>query len=68
MKFNLLVEVDTLAKFMRKSNPELREGQSLMNALGEINMPLYKEITGTDADCFYLDSKIPEFFYKILNS
>ncbi len=68
MNTKLLSEVDTLARFLRTKHPELRDGQSFMNALGEINHSLYKEITGTDADCFYLDSKIPEFFDKILNS
>lgn len=42
-----------------------REGQSLMNALHLINLPLYVEITATDADCFYNDSKIPAFFNEI---
>lgn len=68
MNNKLLVEVDTLAKFLRNKYPQLREGQSFMSALNEINPDLYKEITGTDADCFYDDSKTPEFFDKILNS
>jgi hypothetical protein len=65
MKFDLLVEVDTISKFMRKSHPELREGQSLMNALFEVNPNLYKEITGSEFDCFYDDKKIPAFWNKL---
>jgi len=68
MKFDLLVEVDTLAKFMRKSHPELREGQSLMNALFEVNPVLYKEITATEFDCFYDNKKIPAFWNKLAES
>lgn len=65
MKFDLLVQVDTLAKFMKKANPELREGQCLMNALFEVNRILYIQITGTEADCFYDDKKIPDFWNKL---
>ena len=68
MKFNLLVEVDTIAKFMRKSHPELREGQSLMVALFEINPNLFKEISGSVFDCFYDDKKIPAFWNKLAES
>ena len=68
MKFNLLVEVDTIAKFMRKSHPELREGQSLMVALFEVNCILFREITDTDADCFYDDKKISAFWNKLAES
>lgn len=65
---NLLVQVDTLGKFLQKKHPELREGQSYMNALAEINPELYKKITGTEADCFYDDKKIPSFFDMLVNS
>ena len=65
MKFDLLVEVDTLSKFMRKSHPELREGQSIMNALFEVNPILYKEISGSEFDCFYDDTKISAFWNKL---
>jgi hypothetical protein len=68
MNNNLLVEVSVLSKFLRNKHPELREGQSLMNALGEINFSLYKEITGTENDPFYQDERIPAFFEKILQS
>lgn len=44
------------------NNKELREGQAYMNALFEIDQKLYNEITGTDLDPFYDDSKINTFF------
>jgi len=39
----------------------LREGQSYMNALYDINPSLYEKASGTDADCFYVDDNIPQF-------
>ena len=39
----------------------LREGQSYMNSLYDINPSLYEEVSGTDADCFYVDDNIPQF-------
>jgi len=45
-------------------NPEiknLRKGQALMVSLQMSNEDLYNAITGTDADCFYDDSKIEKF-------
>lgn len=70
MKENLklLIEVDTLGKFLQKKHPEFRQGQALMVALSEINPELYKTITGTEADCFYDDKKIPSFFAKLAES
>ena len=65
MKFYLLSQVNTLGKFLKSQNPELREGQAFMNALSEVNPELYKQITGTEADCFYDDEKIPTFFNKL---
>jgi hypothetical protein len=43
-----------------------RQGQSLMNALGGINHSLYREITNTDADCFYDDKKIAAFWDRVI--
>ena len=44
-------------KFIFRNNPELRYGQSIMTALAT-SWPLkYKEITGTDLDCYYEDDK-----------
>ena len=45
-------------------NPELkhlRKGQALMVSLQMSNEKLYHLITGTEADCFYDDSKIENF-------
>jgi hypothetical protein len=61
----LFNEVDNLAKYLKQSHPEFRLGQSLMNALREVNMELYQKITATDADCFYQDDKIPQFWEAI---
>lgn len=66
MNTKLLVEVDTLAKHMRLKYPHLREGQSLMNALHEIDATAYNQINQTDADCFYADAKIAAFWEAIL--
>jgi hypothetical protein len=42
------------------ANNKLRLGQSYMNALFDIDKDLYKEVTGTDFDCFYNDDKLIE--------
>lgn len=38
-----------------------RKGQALMNALGYVAPELYDMVTGTLADCFYRDDRIPAF-------
>lgn len=43
----------------------LRKGQSLFNALTEVDPILAKSISGTEYDCFYQDDKIKNFIYKI---
>jgi hypothetical protein len=68
MNTNLLNQVHTIAKFQRISHPEIREGQSLMNALADVNVDLYREITATEFDPYYLDSRIPAFYEKLTNS
>lgn len=45
----------------------LREGQSYMNALYDISPSLHDEISGTDADCFYVDENLTAFL-NYLNS
>ena len=45
----------------------LRFGQSYMNALSEMNMYLYNEVTATEYDCFYSDDKIVKFI-EFLNN
>jgi hypothetical protein len=44
-------------KFIFRNNPELRYGQSIMTALATAWPSKYKEITGTDLDCYYKDDK-----------
>jgi hypothetical protein len=69
MNTKLLNEVHTLARHMRlQQGSQLREGQSLMNALFECNEHLYKQITGTEADCFYVDANISKFWSAVANS
>ena len=43
------------------SDPNQREGQAHMNALSRVSPELYEEITGSVADCFYRDDRIPAF-------
>lgn len=45
----------------------LRVGQSLMNALYDINPDLYKTITGTEADCFYSDKRVGQFYNALID-
>jgi hypothetical protein len=65
MNSKLINEITILAKFWRNKFPELREGQSLMNSLFDVNPILYKEITGSEFDCFYDDKKISAFWNKL---
>jgi len=44
-----------------------RAGQALFNALNSIDPQLALKITGDYADCFYDNSRIPEFFAAVLN-
>jgi hypothetical protein len=46
-------------------NKDMRTGQSLMAALGDVDMSLYRKISGTPADCFYSDLAIPAFWDAI---
>lgn len=58
------VDIHTLqatAAKLRKNNPQLRKGQSLMGALHIIDPEAYKQITGTPVDCFYNDTLIDKF-------
>lgn len=63
---NLLQQVLDKAEELLSVYNQYRVGQALMNALGEISPRLYREITATDADCFYVDSKIIKFIEKII--
>lgn len=45
----------------------LRLGQSYMNALADVRMDLYEEVTATEYDCFYNDDKIIKFVEYLNN-
>ena len=51
------------AWWLREKHPEMREGQSLMNAIYEYSIDIYNKISGTEYDCFY-DDKIVKFFLE----
>lgn len=58
----------TEAKRLREQNPELREGQSIFNAIANFNLELSTDLIFSEFDCFYDDKKIPqtiEFLKKI---
>lgn len=42
-----------------------RQGQSLMNALKDMDEELYMKITATKHDCFYEDSIVESFLRKV---
>lgn len=54
-----------MAFIKAKSNPIIRLGQAYMNALADVDIDLYNELTATDADPFYDDMKIPNFLEKV---
>ena len=53
--------VKLIRSFCKYYGQGLRVGQSYSNALADVNMKAYNEITGTDADCFYDDKKVVDF-------
>lgn len=58
----------TEAKRLREQNPELREGQSLFNAIANFNLELSTDLIFSEFDCFDDDKKIPqtiEFLKKV---
>lgn len=57
--------IDAADKEQRK-NKQLRQGQSIMIALKDMNSKLYSDVTGTEYDPFYNDKKIPALM-KFLN-
>jgi hypothetical protein len=44
---------------------ELRHGQTLMNVLNMVWPEKYKEISGSDYDCFYDDGKVETLLTKL---
>ena len=58
----------TEAKRLREQNPELREGQSIFNAVANFNLEFATDLMFSEFDCFYDDKKIPqtiEFLKKV---
>lgn len=46
----------------QQANPEWRMGQTLVNCLYTIRPGMYADILNTDADCFYSNEKMDNFF------
>lgn len=58
----------TNAKRLREQNPELREGQSIFDAIANFNLEFATDLMFSEFDCFYDDKKIPqtiEFLKKV---
>ena len=58
----------TEAKRLREQTPELREGQSIFNAVANFNLEVATDLIFSEFDCFYDDKKIPqtiEFLKKV---
>lgn len=53
-----------VAKEMR--NPYIRRGQAFMNALADVDLPLYDRITNTSADCYYDDKRCSLFMDMLM--
>jgi hypothetical protein len=54
-------DLNNRAAVLQAAFPELRRGQALMIALRDRYPELYVRFTGSDADCYYSDSRIPQF-------
>lgn len=51
----------TLEEFLKEAmwpEPHVRPGQRLMNKLAKEKPVLYRIVTGTDVDCFYIDDRM----------
>jgi len=57
--------VKLIKRFCKYFEQGLRNGQSYSNALADVNMKAYNEITGTDDDCFYDDNKVIKFIRRL---
>jgi hypothetical protein len=60
-QFDLLI--DKVIEF--RKHPGLRLGQAMFNVFYFIDPDTATELTGTDADPFYSDEKIPQFLAAI---
>ena len=61
----MIEEVAERAQYWMNSGVKMRNGQALMNALSEIDLEKYREISGTEADPFYVDQNIEKFWSKL---
>lgn len=63
-----LNDVVLLALYKRDINPNQRRGQSLYNALAELNSKMAYGITNTINDPFHDDKNIDRFYHYIINN
>ena len=64
----ILSDVVMLALYKRVDTPQMREGQSLFNALAEINAAMANVIVNTDKDPFHMDENIDNFYKYIIDN
>ena len=64
----ILGDVVMLALYARVDNPTLREGQSLFNALAEIDSGLANAVTNTENDPYHQNENIDNFYQFIVNN
>lgn len=50
---------------LRKKHPELRLGQSYMDALWELDREAYNSISQSDFDCYYDDKRCDPFIWAV---
>lgn len=57
--------VKLIKRFCKYYGQGLRTGQSYSNALADVNMKAYNEITVTDDDPFYNDNNVVKFIRRL---
>lgn len=63
---NLFKKVATRARELKREDASLREGLCYMRALREINPDVATEISGTNADCDYKSTNLPNLKLKLM--
>lgn len=58
-------ELQRQAVAYRAEHPEQRWGQALFNVLRAHDLELARELTGTEADPFYLDERVGGFLLAV---
>ena len=56
---NMIARLAVERRFVHK---EERYGQGAMNALHSYSPEIYSKISGTQADCFYMDDLVMQFY------